>query len=135
MSGRSPHEKRVCSGYQSYLVPMFHKLSHELFHLRNGKLFFFLVLCVCVCGSNRFNSTHSPVDAHKPADVQFAAHMRALAARRAHLHARTADEWARWTSDGEEKQERTFLQIDSRESRDNNHTSREEERSYQMGSG
>lgn len=32
--------KRVYSEYQSYLVPMFHKLSHELFRLQTGSFSF-----------------------------------------------------------------------------------------------
>lgn len=43
-SGRSPLMKRVCSGYQSYLVPMFHKLSHELFHWKTGSFSFYFFL-------------------------------------------------------------------------------------------
>lgn len=44
-SGRSPLMKRVCSGYQSYLVPMFHKLSHELFHWKTGSFSFYFFYC------------------------------------------------------------------------------------------
>lgn len=58
MSGRSPVVKRVCAGYQSYLFPMFHKLSHELFHSRTGSFYFSFFVDIVRPGgggSNHFN--------------------------------------------------------------------------------